>query len=60
MTATRPFLKLREFYGMNYVSSNMACVVCSTQSLDVLQKLTENALQDVKRADRAYHLFFIF
>ena len=48
-----PVNELRAFYGMNYVGSNMACVVCSTQSLDVLQKLTENALQDVKRADRA-------
>ena len=47
-----PVDKLREFYGTNYVGSNMACVVASTQSLDVLQKLTENALQDVKQADR--------
>ena len=47
-----PVNELRAFYGMNYVGSNMACVVCSTQSLDVLQKLTENALRDVKRADR--------
>ena len=39
-----PVNELRAFYGMNYVGSNMACVVCSTQSLDVLQKLTENAL----------------
>ena len=44
---------------MNYVGSNMACVVCSTQSLDVLQKLTENALQDVKRADRPYPRLYI-
>jgi len=43
-----PVSQLREFYGMNYVGSNMACVVCSTQSLDVLQKLTESALQDVR------------
>ena len=49
-----PVDKLREFYGLNYVGSNMACVVCSTQSLDVLQKLTENALVDVKSTtDRA-------
>ena len=48
-----PVNELRAFYGLNYVGSNMACVVCSTQSLDVLQKLAENALRDVKRADRA-------
>jgi insulysin len=47
-TGEPPVAQLREFYARNYVGSNMACVVCSTQSLDVLQKEVEQGLRDVK------------